>query len=202
MAETAGDRRVVILAGPNGAGKTTTAEAVIRDVEGIACYANADTIARGLAAFEVERGAVEAGRVMIRWLERLAGHGEPFGFETTLSGLSWIRHIARWRELGYTIGLVYVWLPSAEMAVQRVAKRVAAGGHAIPPEVIRRRYQRGLENFWNHYRPVVDWWAVYDNEHGPPPRDVAEYRAGGLRVANPVRWALFLRSVENGSAEA
>lgn len=192
-------RLAIILAGPNGAGKSTVSEAVVHGIHGIDAFVNADTIARGLCAFDVERVAVDAGRIMLEWLAKLARRGERFAFETTLSGRTWSRHVEQWRADGYEVGIIYVWIPSAEVSVQRVFHRREAGGHFIDPDVVRRRYARGLDNFWNFYRPLADWWAVYDNETGVGPQPIASGRAGEWTVEVPDVWADFLGSVDHGS---
>ena len=106
---------------------------------------------------------VQAGRLMLSELERHFQAGSSFAFETTLSGRAYLRHIARWQQAGYEVKLIFLRLSSAEEAVARVAQRVRQGGHDIPPEVIRRRFVAGLENFQRYYAPAVDVWALYDN---------------------------------------
>ena len=130
----------------------------------IAEFVNADVIAAGLSAFAPETVALEAGRVMLKHLHELASQGKDFAFETTLASRSFARWLARLRrESDYRFHLAYLWLPSAEMAVGRVAGRIRGGGHAVPPVDIRRRYQRGLANFFSLYSPIADSWAMYDN---------------------------------------
>jgi predicted ABC-type ATPase len=67
------------------------------------------------------------------------------------------------RENGYEFSLFYLWLASAELAVLRVAERVRQGGHDIPNETIKRRYEKGLKNFFSLYQPLADNWYFYDN---------------------------------------
>ena len=94
--------------------------------------------------------------------------GESFAFETTLSGLSYLRHIEEWKKLGYRVSLFFLALPSAEIAIDRVAERVKQGGHNIPENVIRRRFIAGKHNFELYYRDAVDAWAYYDNSGNEP----------------------------------
>ena len=101
-------------------------------------------------------------------MERHFQAGSSFAFETTLSGRAYLRHIARWQQAGYEVKLIFLRLSSAEEAVARVAQRVRQGGHDIPPEVIRRRFVAGLENFQRYYAPAVDVWALYDNAGEAP----------------------------------
>ncbi|MDO4230524.1 MAG: zeta toxin family protein [Lautropia sp.] len=156
------DRKIIILAGPNGAGKTTFARAFLPREAGVPRFINADLIAAGLAPFAPESVAIQAGRLMLAELERSASRGESFAFETTLAGLNWLRHIRRWRSQGYRISLYFLRLPDAETAIARVAERVRQGGHNIPEDTIRRRFDTGWRNFSEHYCHAVDDWTVYD----------------------------------------
>jgi predicted ABC-type ATPase len=147
-----------LIAGPNGAGKSTSAPEVLSGVRRVAEFVNADVIQK-------ERGVseIEAGRIT---LERLADLGEArkdMAFESTLASHMLLPRIRRLQAAGYQFHLFFFWLPSADMAVERVAARVRAEGHHIPEEVIRRRYERGLENFFNRYSPAADSWILYNN---------------------------------------
>jgi predicted ABC-type ATPase len=110
---------------------------------------------------------------MLSLIEAKVENGENFAFETTLSGLNYARRIPRWREAGYYVKLIFLSLPSADLAVARVRGRVHQGGHDIPEPVIRRRFDAGLQNFNNVYRPLVDGWVLYDNSDSPP-RPIAQ----------------------------
>lgn len=165
-------RYVIAIAGPNGAGKTTIAETFLHELLGIRQYVNADAIARGLSQFEPEKVAIEAGRENLRRLEELAARGDTFAFETTLAGKAYAGRIGRWKEQGYLFVLGFFWMPQVELALQRVAKRVESGGHHIPDAVVRQRYARGIDNFFDLYQPLADEWAVYDNS-GSEPRLIA-----------------------------
>lgn len=155
-------KKIIIIAGPNGAGKTTFARAFLPQEAGVPRFINADLIAAGLAPFAPESAAIQAGRLMLAEIDRSASKGESFAFETTLAGLSWLRHIRRWKAKGYRISLYFLRLPDAETAIARVAERVRQGGHDIPEDTIRRRFDAGWHNFSQHYRHVVDDWTVYD----------------------------------------
>jgi predicted ABC-type ATPase len=179
---------VIAIAGPNGAGKTTIAETFLRELLGIRQYVNADTIARGLSQFEPERVAMAAGRENLRRLEELAQSGETFAFETTLAGRVYAARIRRWKELGYRFVLVFFWMPDVELALERVAKRVASGGHDIPEIVVRQRYERGLTNFFNVYRPLADEWAMYDNSEDEPRLVAVGERDAIEMIVEPESW--------------
>lgn len=159
---------VVIIAGPNGSGKSTTARSLILDLLDIAEFVNADTIAAGLSAYDVDAVALEAGRIMLERLNDLARNGDDFAFETTLASRTFARSIQVWKQQGYRVQLLFLWLASPELAKARVRSRVLEGGHDIPMDVIERRYWRGLQNFHNLYRPIVDRWQVYDNSSKSP----------------------------------
>lgn len=169
---------VVVIAGPNGAGKSTVAPMVLSDLLGIGEFVNADVIARGLSGFNPEAAAFQAGRIMLERLRELAAQGADFAFETTLASRSFAPWIAGLIEEGYRFRLVYVWAPSPEFCVNRVAGRVRSGGHHVEAEVIRRRYAGGLRNFFGIYRPLAHLWRVYDNSRGGAPRLVARGHHG------------------------
>ncbi|MBB3103146.1 hypothetical protein [Azomonas macrocytogenes] len=117
----------------------------------------------GLSPFAPEAAAIKAGRLMLEEIAACVRRGDSFAFETTLSGLGYLRHIAHWRGLGYRVGLYFLALPNAETAIARVAERVRQGGHDIPEPVIRRRFAAGLRNVDQRYKARVDTWAKYDN---------------------------------------
>jgi predicted ABC-type ATPase len=185
--------QVIVIAGPNGAGKTTLAPFLLRDKLGLLEYVNADPIALGLSGFAPGGVAIEAGRVMLKRLNDLAKQRRNFAFETTLAARSYFRWIDRLRDDGYTFQLMFVWLRSADLAVERVRERVRSGGHFVPEEVIRRRYVGGLLNFWRLYQPLANAWSVYDNSESPETLPIA---SGGTRATFTVRdedsWNDFL----------
>lgn len=166
MSTSAHNKRIVIIAGPNGAGKTTFAREFLPTDAELPNFVNADLIAAGLSPFAPELAAFKAGRIMLETIADYAKRGESFSFETTLSGLTYAQMIPAWRTSGYAVKLIFLSLPDAEMAIERVAIRVRQGGHNIPEEVIRRRYAHGLANF-EHYKLLVDSWQLYDNSDSP-----------------------------------
>ncbi len=154
---------VVVLSGPNGADKSTIAPVLLRDALTINEFVNADTIAAGLSAFDPREASFAAGRLMLARLHELAGRRASCAFETTLAS----RHFAPWlrglQQDGYRVELVFLWLPNPEEALARVKLRVASGGHGVPEATVRRRYSRGLVNFFGLYRPLADRWSIHDN---------------------------------------
>jgi len=160
--------KIIVIAGPNGAGKTTFARAFLPQEAQVTRFINADLIAVGLSPFAPEAEAIKAGRLMLGEIADCFRRRESFSFETTLAGLGYLRHIEAWRRSGYRVNLYFLALPTAEFAIERVAERVRQGGHDIPADVIRRRFDIGRRNFDHRYRAAVDAWALYDNSGEEP----------------------------------
>jgi predicted ABC-type ATPase len=152
-----------VIGGANGSGKTTVSLAILSTILGVFEYVNADAIAAGLSPFNPESTAIQAGRLMLERLQYLSATGTDFAFETTLAARSFVPFLLACKDRGYSINLMYFWLQSPELATERVARRVASGGHSIPVEVIRRRYERGRKNLIDLYLPLCDGWMIYDN---------------------------------------
>ncbi|MBV9851989.1 MAG: dephospho-CoA kinase [Armatimonadetes bacterium] len=154
--------RAFIIAGPNGAGKSTLAARFVpREVP----FLNADEIARQISV-PGQSADIAAGRLLLERLGEMEQSRASFALETSLANRTLAARIPRWREAGYEVLLLFVWIPSADLAVQRVASRVRSGGHGIPEATIRRRYETGLRLFFDVYQPLVDVWRLYDNS-GP-----------------------------------
>ena len=152
---------LIIIAGPNGAGKTTFAREYLADDERRFEFVNADEIAGNLAVSDSK-----AGRMMLRRTDELVEAGADFVVETTLANLGYAQKIPVWRRLGYVVSLAYLRLESVEDAIARVRKRVAAGGHGLPENTIRRRFGRSLKYFETIYRPTVDEWYIWASLEG------------------------------------
>jgi predicted ABC-type ATPase len=162
------NKKVIIIAGPNGAGKTTFAKSFLPVEAQCPRFINADLIAAGLSPFSPESAAVKAGRLMLREISECVAHENSFSIETTLSGLTYLRHIHDWQRKNYHVSLFFLSLPSQEVAIARVAERVKQGGHHIPEDVICRRFVAGRKNFEHYYRNIVNTWALYDNSGSVP----------------------------------
>lgn len=160
--------KIILIAGPNGAGKTTFAREFLPQEAGCPVFVNADLIAAGLSPFAPERAAIQAGRLTLQAIAQHVARCESFSVETTLSGKAYARQIPSWRQLGYRVELYFLSLPSADMAVQRVAERVRQGGHDIPEATIRRRFASGRRLLVDVYQPLVDKWILYDNSGDEP----------------------------------
>lgn len=156
-----------IIGGCNGAGKTTASYSVLPEMLNCREFVNADEIAKGLSPFQPEQVAIDAGRIMLKRIRELIKNQVDFAFETTLAPKSFVKIIQEAQATGYFVTLVYFWLNSPELAVQRVAARVKSGGHNITEEIIYRRYYAGIENLAKIYFPVCDFWMIIDNSVAP-----------------------------------
>jgi len=176
--------QIVILAGPNGAGKSTLAS---RFVPPGVLFLNADNIARTLIPVPGQNADITAGRLLLARIDEAVQAKISFALETNLANRTLAMRIPRWQEAGYTVSLVFVWVPSADFAVQRVAARVRSGGHDIPEATIRRRYLAGLHAFFEVYQPLVNSWRLYDNSNPAGAVLVAQSRVKRPQIWNQVR---------------
>lgn len=170
---------VVVIAGPNGAGKSTSAPLLLQNALAVHEFVNADVIASGLSAFHPENVAITAGRMMLRRMKALAAKRADFAFETTLASRTFAPWLDRLRATGYRAQLIFLSLPSPDLAVERVAERVRVGGHQVPSAVVRRRFKVGLRNFFSLYRQRVDAWQMFDNSGLAGPRLIASGSGSG-----------------------
>jgi predicted ABC-type ATPase len=182
-----------IIAGCNGAGKTTASDTILPDILDCREFVNADNIARGLSPYNVESVAFEAGRIMLTRIAELLREEVDFAIETTLSTRSYVGLVKQAQAKGYKVTLIYVWLESPDLAIDRVAQRVSKGGHHIPSDIVKRRYQRGLHNLIHLYIPVVDYWIVTNNTN-----DVLEKVGSGEKnVAHTILLNYFWNQILN-----
>jgi predicted ABC-type ATPase len=172
---------VYIIAGPNGAGKTTFAVEFLPKYAECPNFVNADLIAQGIAPFAPETAAVRAGRLMLQEIERLAQDHASFGFETTLSGRGYLHLIQRLKARGYQVHFFFLWVPSVDLALSRVQRRVLEGGHKVREDDVRRRFDRSIRNFLLLYRQLANSWIVFDNS-GEIPAVIALQKQGKLRI--------------------
>lgn len=189
MSEASSRPRVVVVAGPNGAGKTTASQQLLQGELRVNHFVNADVIARGLSGFDPDAVAADAARILIERMDKLAAAREDFAFETTLASRTNAARLKELRSTGYVCYVVFFYLADAAQAVERVAGRVAAGGHDVPEATIRLRYDRGLRNFFRLYQRLADGWYFYDNSAGGAPRLVASGSESDERVVtDPKLW--------------
>lgn len=185
-----------VVAGPNGAGKSTFARLFLPEYADCREFVNADLIAAGLSPFNPESLAIQAGKLMLERIEALAEAQVDFGFETTLAGKSWVPLLQRLREKGYRLHIFFLWIPGPELALTRIEERVRAGGHSVPEEVVRRRFRRGMQNFFNLYIQVVDAWLLLDNSNSPP--EPVALGFDGKRIA--LEREVFARIIQEAEA--
>ncbi len=160
--------RCIIIAGPNGAGKTTFAREFLPKEGSVVHFVNADLLAAGLSPLKPELAALNAGRLFLGELDRLAGARQDFAFESTLSGLTYLGRLQQWKAAGYRIEIVFLRLASVPLALRRITARVKQGGHDVPRADVRRRFVRGWKNFEAAYKPLADAWEVHDNSGDSP----------------------------------
>ena len=160
--------RCIVIGGPNGSGKTTFAREFLPKDAGAVHFVNADLIAAGLSPLRPELAGLAGGRIFLAELDRLAAARVDFAFETTLSGLSYLQRLTRWKAARYRIEMVFLRLASPQLALRRIAARVKQGGHNVRRDDVLRRFERGWRNFERHYRPLADAWTIYDNSGDKP----------------------------------
>jgi predicted ABC-type ATPase len=173
-----------IIAGCNGAGKTTASFTVLPEMLNCDEFINADEIARGLSPFNPDKAAIDAGRLMLSKIDRLISNNKDFAFESTLATRSYSNTILRAKESGYAVTLVFFWLDSVDLAIERVKTRVLEGGHDIPKEVIIRRYFSGLSNLFNIYIPICDYWMIFNNSVSPSELIAEGYSNKDVEIKN------------------
>jgi len=173
-----------IISGCNGAGKTTASFTVLPKMLKCNEFINADEIARGLSPLNPDKAAIEAGRLMLTKIDRLIKQQNDFAFETTLSSRSFINTIRKAKMNTYQITLIFFWLESVDLAVERVKTRVQEGGHQVPEPVILRRYYSGLSNLFHLYLPVCDYWMIFDNSSSPSVLIAEGYLCNDISVKN------------------
>jgi predicted ABC-type ATPase len=184
-----------IIAGCNGEGKETASYSVLPDALECRTFVNADEIARGLSPFQPEEVSFQAGRIMLQRIDDLIVHGRDFAFETTLSTKSYIQTIKKAQAHNYYVTIVYFWLKSPQLAIERVQKRVAAGGHHVQDDIVIRRYERGLNNFFNLYIPICDYWLLINNSVKPSEK-IAEGKVGNINIKNITLWNQIKHSIQ------
>ena len=159
--------RLYIVSGCNGAGKTTASYTLLPEMLECRQFVNSDEFAKGLSPFNPEGASIQASRYMLMRIRYLLQRNEDFGIETTLATRSLLNTVRAAQEKGYYVTVLYFWLNSPDLAVRRVKARVAAGGHNIPEETVRRRYRVGIGYFFNDYAPICDRWILADNSQVP-----------------------------------
>lgn len=166
-----------LLAGPNGAGKTTTTRELLKGIDEVL---NPDQIAQQLSPEDPPAAGLSAGREVIRRTARLLESRTSFARETTLAGRAIFDLVARAKSAGFRLGLIYIGLETADLAVARVRKRKSLGGHFVPARDVRRRYARSLVNL-SGIAWLADRVLVFDNSSSKRPAvRMLELREGEL----------------------
>ena len=191
--------KLYIIAGCNGAGKTTASFTILPEVLGCKEFINADEIAKGLSPFQPESVAVQAGRIMLARMDELLQKGETFAFETTLATKSYKQKIEWAQANGYEVTLLFFWLDSPNIAKERVAQRVAEGGHNIPLETIERRYYNGIANLFTIYIDMVDICYIFDNSEGRKELIAQKERHKDIVIYNNDKFNLMKNNDERGN---
>lgn len=191
------NKKLYIIAGCNGAGKTTASFTILPDILDCKEFVNADEIAKGLSPFQPEKVSIEAGRIMLKRINELLSENENFAFETTLSSKSYKNKIVEAKKKGYRVTLLFFWLQNTELAKERVKTRVFEGGHNIKPDVIERRYIRGIKNLFDVYLPIVDGALIFDNSEGKHELLADKQIDGILNIVNQKKFNLLKRYYEN-----
>ncbi len=170
-----------IISGPNGSGKTTASYSILPELLDCSEFVNSDEFAKHLSPFAPEGAYVTASRLMLKKVQYLFDRRDDFCIETTLATRALIKITRKAQELGYYVTVLYLWLESPDLAVERVAARVKAGGHDVPEETIRRRYRMGIYYLFNSYMQTCDKWILADNSH-PPFSIIAEGSKKGFAI--------------------
>ena len=187
--------QVYIIAGPNGSGKTTFATEFLPNYAECRTFINADTIARGLSGFSPDAVALKAGRILLEQIDAYAARRIDFAFETTLSGTHYLSRLRDLKGKGYLVHLFFLWIPDVRLSLERIAGRVKMGGHDIAEKVVRRRFHKGVENFFRRYRAVVDFWMLFDNS-GKVPYLVAKKQSEVAAILDQELYSRVLRMAE------
>ncbi|MDX2196843.1 MAG: zeta toxin family protein [Cytophagales bacterium] len=185
------NKNLYIIGGCNGAGKTTASFTILPEIINCKEYVNADEIAKGLSPFQPEKVALEAGRIMLNRISELLKNNTSFAFETTLSTKSYKTKILDAKTNGYTTILLYFWLQNVDLAKERVKIRVYEGGHYIPPDIIERRYYKGIQNLFDIYLPIVDGAFIFDNSIGTHELVAEKTVEGNLLYINEEKFTIL-----------
>lgn len=188
------EKIIYVIAGCNGAGKTTASYTILPEILDCKIFVNADEIAKGLSPFDVESVAFESGRIMLERIDNLISENKSFSIETTLSSKSYKNIFSNAINKGYTIKLLFFWLHNESLAIKRVKTRVKEGGHNITEIVIKRRYQRGINNLFKIYLPLLSEIMIFDNSN-----DTIELVATGnfgiQNITNYNKWKKIQKKV-------
>jgi predicted ABC-type ATPase len=182
-----------VIAGSNGAGKTSFVREFLPRYAHCREFLNADLLAAGISPFDADAAALAAGRILLARMKDLVRRGKDFGFETTFAGKTYLPILRNMKERGYRLNLFYLWLPSVDMAIARVAHRVEQGGHNIAEDVIRRRFDVGLRNLLSQYMPLFDRWMLFDSSTVRL-REIAQHESGRTTILDADLYSSIFRT--------
>ncbi len=177
------NKSVYIIAGPNGSGKTTFAKTFLPEYAKCDHFINADLIALGLSPFSPQQVAIKSGKLVLEQIKEYSENNLDFGFETTMAGVTYLKHFKVLKEKGYKICVFFLWIPGPQLAIERVKDRVAQGGHNVPTKDIKRRFERSIRNFFEQYRLLTDKWILFDNA-GTKPKIIARKDNFNIKIIN------------------
>jgi predicted ABC-type ATPase len=186
-------KELIVVGGPNGAGKTTFADEYVARY---GCnYISADAIAAQLSPNDPTRAQIAASREFLRQIDEAITGEHSLVVESTLSGRTFQQVLRNAKTAGFEITIVYLFLDSVEMCVDRVHQRVRKGGHDVPETDVRRRFPRSVRNFWNLYRALLDHWVLIYNA-GNQPQDVAVGTTNDVSIRDVELYARFQYLIE------
>ena len=184
--------KLYIISGCNGSGKTTASYTLLPDLLNCREFVNSDEFAKSFSPFDPGAASVTASRYMLMKINYLLDRKADFAVETTLATRSLLQIVLQAKRLGYETTVLYFWLNSPELAIERVRDRVVSGGHNIPDAVVRRRYVMGLQYLFDVYIPVIDRWILADNSK-PPFSVVAEGSKDVIYIKDNEKYQLIQR---------
>lgn len=177
------NKNVYIVAGPNGSGKTTFAREFLPNYAKCSHFVNADLIAQGLSPFSPGQVAIKSGKLVLEQIKEYTKSKIDFGFETTMSGVTYLRYFKMLKKNGYKINIFFLWIPSSQLAVLRVKDRVAQGGHNVPTIDVKRRFKRSIDKFFKEYRLLADKWILFNNAETIP-KIIARKQNAHIEIIN------------------
>ena len=190
-------KNTYVIAGSNGSGKTTFAKTFLPEYAKCDRFINADLIAAGLSPFSPQQVAIKSGKLVLEQIREYSASGVDFGFETTMSGVTYLKYFKMLKEKGYKISIFFLWIPSSQLAVARVKDRVAQGGHNVPIEDVKRRFERSTDKFFKEYRLLADKWILFNNAETIP-KIIAKKQNAHIEVVNK---ELFEKIVKKAGIE-
>lgn len=188
-------REVVIIAGANGSGKTTFARSFEEKYP--FAFVNADEIAKEIDPGDIDNPVVkvQAGKRFLGKINELSNANENFIIESTLSGRALLGWIEKFKERGYSIRLLYIFLESPGVCIERIRERVLKGGHFVPDEDVVRRFYRSKRNFWNLYKELADeWYLIYNSK--PDFIEFAFAKEGNYVINDEELFQEFIKGIE------